>query len=443
MSKEIKMPSLKTLINLVSRMMEDASSIQNKDIVQEKCLLEIFNAVSEALEGQELFYNLQALLEQVNDSLDSCNSLKEKVTDEDVARLNKAVEEYKKHENEENSKQEFNINNLMVMKKKICEKIHEIGVNDPKYCTASIYPDSVDVETFEQFTERKKNEEKILEGSVQIKIKTLTGKIFDVNVELDDDVLKLKKKVKILEGIPVDQIRLIFNGVQLEDGRKLNSYNVISGSMLHLVLRLRGGKPVIMVYDDECKKNEQQELKISLGFNEEIASLSSVYPKPTFTNGKYEWSGNYTIDDKNESVLTIDDKKYNYIFWECDVKNHQYFDKEDDKWIVIKKENKIQEMEEILHKTGMNDKEINDFMVYWMKTIMRYEDMAVRIEDQRYSEAIPLEVKGFDQIHRVFIVMKGIEQKEMKGKQMTINEIPTMTRPTGKYILEWGALPLN
>ena len=227
----------------------------------------------------------------------------------------------------------------------------------------------------------------------------------------------------------------------MQNGSTLADYNVTDSSVVNLVTRMR--KPIIIIYDDECKKNEQQELKISLGFNEEIASLSSVYPKPTFTNGKYEWSGNYTIDDKNESVLTIDDKKYNYVFWECDVKNHQYFDKEDDKWIVIKKENKVQEMEEILHKTGMNDKEINDFMVYWMKTIMRYEDMAIRIEDQRYSEAIPLEVKGFDQIHRVFIVMKGIEQEEMKGKQMTINEIPTLTRPKGKYILEWGALPLN
>lgn len=39
----------------------------------------------------------------------------------------------------------------------------------------------------------------------------------------------------------VDEQRLIFGGVELEDNSTLSSYGIQSGSRIHLVLRLRGG----------------------------------------------------------------------------------------------------------------------------------------------------------------------------------------------------------
>jgi len=74
-----------------------------------------------------------------------------------------------------------------------------------------------------------------------LEVKTLTGKTIEISIDITSTVEALKVAVQKVEGIPVDQQRMIYCGKQLEDGRPLIDYGIVDKSCLHLVLRLRGG----------------------------------------------------------------------------------------------------------------------------------------------------------------------------------------------------------
>jgi ubiquitin C-terminal hydrolase len=73
------------------------------------------------------------------------------------------------------------------------------------------------------------------ESSIQIFVEIMAGRTITLDVMSSDTILKVKSKIKNQECIPVDQQRLTFKSMQLEDENTLADYNVKMESTVYLV----------------------------------------------------------------------------------------------------------------------------------------------------------------------------------------------------------------
>lgn len=76
--------------------------------------------------------------------------------------------------------------------------------------------------------------------SMQLFVKTLTGKTITLVVRPSDQVSSVMEQIEKKEGTPPDHQRLIFAGRHLEVHRTLEEYGIAREATLHLVLRMGG-----------------------------------------------------------------------------------------------------------------------------------------------------------------------------------------------------------
>ena len=74
-----------------------------------------------------------------------------------------------------------------------------------------------------------------------ITIKTLSGRKLSLDFEPNQKVEEIKTALQEKEGIPIQQIRLIYSGKILKDELTIQEANINPGTTLMMMMHLKGG----------------------------------------------------------------------------------------------------------------------------------------------------------------------------------------------------------
>lgn len=186
-----------------------------------------------------------------------------------------------------------------------------------------------------------------------------------------------------------------------------------------VIIGVRAAKPAIYLYPTKTDT-----ISIKLDFR---GTLGTTYPKYTG-----EWK--VLATPNGELTNLSDNRKYNYLFWEgtydfpishFDYKSGFVVAKNDlDKFLIEK-----------LSLIGLNNTEVNDFVVYWLPMLEKNEYNLIHffINDNIDGSAFMNVKPKPDSEIRLFMEFKAVD----KNYKITPQQLPSIPRK-GFTLVEWG-----
>ena len=176
-------------------------------------------------------------------------------------------------------------------------------------------------------------------------------------------------------------------------------------------------KPIIYIYPEK-----DMDITIKLGSDD---LLTHTYPK-------YDNEWNEHVDTTGNIYDYKTNRNYYALYWEG--KDNTKLDMSEG--FVVKGEDTTKFLEEKLEQLGLNEKEIEEFIIYWLPKLEdnKYNFIRFRTNDE-INNYMPIEFSEEpDTLIRVMVDFKPLDKK-IKVKEQKLEE----TERKGFTIVEWGA----
>lgn len=178
-------------------------------------------------------------------------------------------------------------------------------------------------------------------------------------------------------------------------------------------------KPVIYLYPEE-----ETEVSVRLTLD---GRLTCTYPA---------YEGGWTVTAQPDGTLTdAKGQTYNYLYWEGE-SNAQY---DLSTGFCVKGEDTAAFLEEALAKLGLNRREANEFIVYWLPLMEANPYNIISFQTDAYTNAAQLAVDPApDTLIRVFMAWRASEAfVELPEQELTAPQ------RTGFTVVEWGGTEIQ
>lgn len=179
-------------------------------------------------------------------------------------------------------------------------------------------------------------------------------------------------------------------------------------------------KPVIYLYPEQT-----EDVSVELIYDGE---LTCTYP---------QYDGGWQVTAHPDGTLTDQKtgKTYNYLFWEGTARK----DYDLSRGFVVPGEDTAGFLEEKLAYLGLNEKERNEFIVYWLPRMQDNEYNLITFQGEEYAEHAKLKISPEpDSILRVFMVYKPLDGPVDVPEQ----ELEPFVRD-GFTVVEWGGTEME
>lgn len=178
-------------------------------------------------------------------------------------------------------------------------------------------------------------------------------------------------------------------------------------------------KPVIYLYPEE-----ETEVSVKLTLD---GGLTCTYPA---------YGDGWNVTASPDGTLTDDSgQTYNYLYWEGNITAKYDLSK----GFCVKGEDTASFLEQALAELGLNRREANEFIVYWLPLMQENPYNIIAFQAEAYTDAAKLEISPApDTLIRVFMAYRASEHYvEMEP------QVLTAPQRTGFTAVEWGGTEIT